>query len=52
MIEIHWDYSTGKEISYIEGLDKGDNFQTHCIDFFSTESKVEVVVRKKNGWYP
>lgn len=51
MITINLDFTTGKEISYYEGLEKGDNFSTSCLDFFSFSYDVEVKVIKKNGDY-
>jgi len=37
MITIHIDYVDGTELSYIEGLEKGDNFTTNCLTFFSQD---------------
>ena len=52
MIEIHFDFTDGTEISYDEGIKKGDNFTTCCLDFFCFDTDVDdVVVIKKNGDY-
>jgi len=49
MIIIHWDFTDGTEISYIQGKLLGDNFTTHCLDFFNMDEKVDdVVVLKHN----
>lgn len=44
MIIIHWDFTDGTEVSYIEGKLLGDNFTTHCLDFFNMDEKVDDVV--------
>lgn len=49
MIEIHFDYTDGTEISIMEGLEKGDNFTTHCLEFFSFDTKADVIVKNKEG---
>ena len=50
MITIHWDFSDGTEVSYIEGKLLGDNFTTHCLDFFNMEEEVDdVVVLRSDG---
>ena len=49
MITIHWDYTDGTEVSYIEGRELGDNFTTCCLEFFNQDMSEEVVVRKKDG---
>ena len=49
MITIHYDFTDGSEISYIEGMEKKDNFNTHCLSFFSFETDVDVTVLKKDG---
>ena len=50
MITIHWDYTDGTEVSIIEGKLLGDNFTTHCLDFFNQDEIVDdVIVLKKNG---
>lgn len=51
MIKIHWDFKDNTELSYREGLDKGDNFTTHCLDFFNMDSKVEVIVVDRDDNY-
>lgn len=48
-IIIHWDFTTGEELSYIEGLQKGSGFCTHCLDFFSLDTGCNVIVRRKDG---
>lgn len=50
MIIIHWDYTDGSELSYIEGRKKKDNFTTCCLDFFNQEEPVDDVrVLRKDG---
>ena len=50
MITIHWDFTDGTEVSYIEGKLLGDNFTTHCLNFFNQDESVDdVVVLKANG---
>lgn len=52
MITIHYDFSTGEEISLVEGREKKDNFKTHCINFFDFDNlDVDVKVLKKDGSY-
>ncbi len=52
MIIIHYDFVNGKELSYIEGRNKKDNFETNCLDFFTTYNEAsDVVVLCKNGEY-
>ena len=41
MITIHYDFTDGTELSYVEGLEKGDNFTTCCLDFFNIDCKAE-----------
>jgi hypothetical protein len=50
MITIHFDFIDGTEVSYEEGLKLKDNFNTCCLDFFTTENLSEdIVVVKKDG---
>jgi hypothetical protein len=50
MIEIHYDFSDGTEVSYMEGRIRGDNFSTHCLDFFNMDERVDdVVVLRSDG---
>jgi hypothetical protein len=50
MIKIHYDFSDGTEVSYMEGRMHGDNFSTHCLDFFNMDEKVDdVVVIRSDG---
>ena len=50
MIEIHWDYTDGTEVSWIEGLNIGDNFTTCCTKFFNQDVITDdVVVIRKDG---
>jgi hypothetical protein len=50
MITIHWDFTDGTEVSYIEGRNLKDNFTTHCLEFFNMDEPVDdVVVIKKDG---
>lgn len=52
MIKIHYDFSDGTEISYIEGLNLKDGFNTHCLDFFTMENSADdVIVCCKDGSY-
>ena len=50
MITIHWDFSDGTEISYMQGKLLGDNFTTHCLDFFNMDERVDdVIVVRRTG---
>ena len=50
MITIHWDFSDGTEVPYVQGKLLGDNFTTHCLDFFNMDERVDdVVVLRSNG---
>lgn len=50
MITIHFDFANGTEISYKEGLNKKDDFNTCCLDFFCFDTNVDdVVIKSKNG---
>jgi hypothetical protein len=52
MIFIHYDFSEGHEISYVEGLSRKDDFITCCLDFFNNEVKTDdVIVLCRNGDY-
>ena len=48
-ITINLDFSTGDEISYIEGKETGSDFETHCTNFFTPRDGVEVIVKKQRG---
>ena len=56
-IVINFDFVSGNEISYVEGVAKfmsGIGFETNCLDFFQFDSLVQygdVVVMKKDGSY-
>ena len=53
-IYINYDFVSGKELSYGEGLEATDTFETNCLDFFNTDSLTEwndVVVINKNNEY-
>ena len=50
MIKIHYDFTDGTEMSYVEGLKMGDNFSTCCLDFFTVENPAsDVVIITQNG---
>lgn len=50
MIKIHFDFTDGTEVSYIEGYELGDDFTTNCLDFFNNDEEVDdVVVIDKHG---
>jgi len=54
MITIHYDYTDGTEVSYIEGEKLGNNFTTCCLDFFCFDylkQADDIMVLKKNGDY-
>ena len=51
MIKIHLDFSTGEEISYLEGKRKLTDFSTHCLQFFNEATHDDVVVLRKDGRY-
>jgi hypothetical protein len=48
MIKIHWDFTDGTEVSYIQGIELKDNFITHCLDFFNMDIEVDDVVVIRN----
>ena len=50
IIVIHYDFTDGSELSYIQGLNSKTAFTTHCLEFFSTEN-INAIVVKKNGEY-
>jgi hypothetical protein len=50
MITIHYDFTDGTEVSYIQGKLLRDNFTTNCLEFFNMEENVDdVVVLRKDG---
>ena len=50
MITIHWDFLDGTEVPYMQGKLLGDNFTTHCLDFFNMDEQVDdVVVLRSDG---
>ena len=50
MITIHYDFVDGTEVSYKEGLELKDNFNTNCLTFFDNDEEVDdVVIISKNG---
>ena len=50
MITIHWDFTDGTELSYIDGLNSVDNFTTNCLEFFNmTEPVDDVFVINSQG---
>jgi len=49
LITIHYDFTDGSEISYVEGIERGDDFTTNCTNFFNTYVKTDVVVIDKLG---
>ena len=50
MITIHWDFTDGTEVSYMQGKLLGDNFTTHCLDLFNMDEEVDdVVVLRSDG---
>ena len=54
MINIHFDFTDGTELSYGEGIDKRDNFITNCLSFFDSDlldEHYDIVVTKLNGDY-
>ena len=52
MIVIHFDFTTGKEFSYADGLKAKDGFVTHSFEFFTTDNPAsDVIVMCKNGDY-
>lgn len=44
MIKIHYDFTDGTEVSYIEGKQLKDNFTTNCLDFFNQDVNVDDVI--------
>lgn len=51
MINIHLNFKDGSEISYLEGIEKEKDFNTHCLSFFSFDTSDDVRVIKKDGSY-
>ena len=50
MITIHWDFTDGTEVPYMQGKMLGDNFTTHCLDFFNMDEKVDdIVILRSDG---
>jgi len=49
MITIHYDFTDGTELSWIEGVIKGDSFTTNVLDFFTPDR--DVLVIRKDGSY-
>ncbi len=50
MITIHWDFTDGTEVPYLQGKLLGDNFTTHCLEFFNMDERVDdVVVLRSDG---
>ena len=50
MIKIHYDFTDGTEVSYKEGLELKDHFNTNCLDFFNWDENVsDVWVISANG---
>ena len=50
MIKIHWDFTDGSEVSYMEGIELKDNFTTCCLDFFNNDLPVDdIIVWRKDG---
>ncbi len=50
MIIIHYDFTDGTEVSFIEGKLLKDNFTTCCLDFFNMDEEVDdIIVLKKDG---
>lgn len=50
IITIHYDFSDGSEISYVEGLFKKESFNTCCLEFFNMDIEAEdVVILNKKG---
>src|SRR5271169_6884770 len=51
-IFINFDFTTGAELSYEEGLKQDDTYETNVLDFFSFGKYADdVIVRKKDGSY-
>ena len=51
MINIHFDFTDGSELSYIEGNKAEAGFNTNCLSFFCFDTKDDVKVIKKDGSY-
>ena len=49
-ITINFDFVSGKELSYIEGLESNVDFETNCLEFFCFDYPNAKAV-KKNGSY-
>lgn len=44
IITIHWDFSDGTEVSYVDGIIAEDSFTTHCLEFFNMDIDVDDVI--------
>ena len=49
MIEIHYDFTDGTELSYIEGKNCRGAFRTNCLEFFSTSNPNAFIMKKDGG---
>lgn len=50
IITIHFDFTDGSELSYIEAKNETKSFNTHCLDFFCFDTEADdVIVLKKDG---
>ena len=47
VIFINFDFTTGRELSYVEGKECKVSFETNCTTFFNTDNNA--IVRKKDG---
>lgn len=51
-ITIHFDFTSGKELSYVEGLNSSKDFCTNCLEFFSFDTVAsQVFVVRSDGSY-
>ena len=52
LINIHYDFTDGTELSYKEGCvaeDKGESFNTNCLDFFNNDAPCNVIIKDSFG---
>ena len=51
MINIHYDFIDGTEVSYGEGKMLDGDFNTNCLLFFTNDSREDVVIECEDGRY-
>jgi len=49
IIRVHYDFTDGSELSYIEGKNCKGAFTTNCLEFFSTSNPNTFIVKRDGG---